>query len=481
MIEIDGVGPTPSPRPASACARCCASRGTPRSRRAATPATAGRAACWSTARRCTRASTPRCAPTGRAVTTAAGLGTPDDLHPVQRRFVDAGGFQCGFCTAGLVVTASALDPTPTADGPAATCSRATSAAAPATARSPTRSPAWSTPRRAAPRPGRSLPAPAGLRVVTGREPYTLDEPPAGPAAPAVLRSPHAHARIRAIDTTAARGAARRARWCSPTTTCRRCRYSTARHENRERRPGRHADARPAWSASVGQRVAAVVADPVGAAEAACRAIVVDYEVLPAVFDPAAALAPGAPLLHGDKGPDAAHRRPRRATSSPSCTARSATSRPGCGRGRRRSSRAPGGPSGLARPAGDPRRRRPGSTTTGRLVVRTSTQVPFLVRRELARILELPRDAGAGAHRAGRRRVRRQAGAAHRGPGRAGGAAAGAPGAVGAHPHRVADRAAVPAPDAGGGAGGRRPRTGCSPRWPSTCCPTPARTATTRPG
>ena len=45
---------------------------------------------------------------GRAVTTAAGLGTPDDLHPVQQRFVDAGGFQCGFCTAGMVVTAAAL-------------------------------------------------------------------------------------------------------------------------------------------------------------------------------------------------------------------------------------------------------------------------------------------------------------------------------------------------------------------------------------
>ncbi|MDQ2791197.1 MAG: 2Fe-2S iron-sulfur cluster-binding protein, partial [Actinomycetota bacterium] len=46
---------------------------------------------------------------GRSITTAAGLGTPDDLHPVQRRFIDAAGFQCGFCTPGMVVTASALD------------------------------------------------------------------------------------------------------------------------------------------------------------------------------------------------------------------------------------------------------------------------------------------------------------------------------------------------------------------------------------
>ena len=43
---------------------------------------------------------------GRAVTTVAGLGTPDDLHPLQQQFLDAAGFQCGFCTAGMIVTAS---------------------------------------------------------------------------------------------------------------------------------------------------------------------------------------------------------------------------------------------------------------------------------------------------------------------------------------------------------------------------------------
>ncbi|MDT5000994.1 MAG: putative selenate reductase molybdopterin-binding subunit, partial [Mycobacterium sp.] len=32
---------------------------------------------------------------GHAVTTVAGLGTPDDMHPMQRRFVEAAGFQCG--------------------------------------------------------------------------------------------------------------------------------------------------------------------------------------------------------------------------------------------------------------------------------------------------------------------------------------------------------------------------------------------------
>ncbi|MGB2919551.1 MAG: 2Fe-2S iron-sulfur cluster-binding protein, partial [Mycobacterium sp.] len=45
---------------------------------------------------------------GHDVTTVAGLGTPTDLHPLQRRFIEAGGFQCGFCTAGMITTAATL-------------------------------------------------------------------------------------------------------------------------------------------------------------------------------------------------------------------------------------------------------------------------------------------------------------------------------------------------------------------------------------
>ncbi len=51
---------------------------------------------------------------------------------------------------------------------------------------------------------------------------------------------------------------------------------------------------------VGQRVAAVVAETEAAAERACRLLDVTYEILPAVFDPVAAMAPDAPILH-DKG------------------------------------------------------------------------------------------------------------------------------------------------------------------------------------
>ena len=42
------------------------------------------------------------------VTTIEGLGSPENLHPMQRQFRDAPGFQCGFCTPGMMMAAKAL-------------------------------------------------------------------------------------------------------------------------------------------------------------------------------------------------------------------------------------------------------------------------------------------------------------------------------------------------------------------------------------
>ncbi|MGB4778966.1 (2Fe-2S)-binding protein, partial [Microbacterium sp.] len=47
---------------------------------------------------------------GSTVTTAAGLAPGDELHPVQEALVEHFGFQCGFCTPGMSVTASTLTP-----------------------------------------------------------------------------------------------------------------------------------------------------------------------------------------------------------------------------------------------------------------------------------------------------------------------------------------------------------------------------------
>jgi carbon-monoxide dehydrogenase small subunit len=55
---------------------------------------------------------------GRHVTTLETLAPSDDLHPLQQAFIDHHGFQCGYCTPGMVMVASALlehDPAPTTD------------------------------------------------------------------------------------------------------------------------------------------------------------------------------------------------------------------------------------------------------------------------------------------------------------------------------------------------------------------------------
>jgi len=45
---------------------------------------------------------------GAEITTIEGLGTPEHLSPLQQAFIDCGGFQCGICTPGQIVAATAL-------------------------------------------------------------------------------------------------------------------------------------------------------------------------------------------------------------------------------------------------------------------------------------------------------------------------------------------------------------------------------------
>ena len=45
---------------------------------------------------------------GRAVTTIEGIGSPDDLHPMQAAFRDCHALQCGFCTPGMILRAIEL-------------------------------------------------------------------------------------------------------------------------------------------------------------------------------------------------------------------------------------------------------------------------------------------------------------------------------------------------------------------------------------
>jgi len=45
---------------------------------------------------------------GAEITTIEGLGTPDNLHPMQAAFVACDGYQCGYCTSGQIMWAVAL-------------------------------------------------------------------------------------------------------------------------------------------------------------------------------------------------------------------------------------------------------------------------------------------------------------------------------------------------------------------------------------
>jgi carbon-monoxide dehydrogenase small subunit len=55
---------------------------------------------------------------GREITTVEGLSEGSELAPLQQAFLNAGGVQCGFCTPGMLISATALlreNPAPTED------------------------------------------------------------------------------------------------------------------------------------------------------------------------------------------------------------------------------------------------------------------------------------------------------------------------------------------------------------------------------
>ncbi len=337
---------------------------------------------------------------GKTVTTAAGLGTPEHPHPVQEAFVAAGGFQCGFCTAGLVVTASALTEEQRADLPNAlkgnlcrcTGYRAIEDAICGTANTETVVSGSAA--------GRSVSPPAARRVVNGREAYTLDSPIGETADPAdhsttttgllhlaVLGSPHAHARIVSIDASRALALdgvhAVLTHEDSPGVL-----FSTGRHEARTDDPDDTLLLDPVVR-HYGQRVAAVVADTVAIATRALDLVDVGYELLPAVFDPELARSPGAPLLHADKP----------ASSRIADSARNTVAEVHGERGDVAAALAEADvtvsdrftTSRVSHAALETHATRGWLDRTGTLVLRTSTQVPFLVRDEVARIFDLDRD------------------------------------------------------------------------------------------
>jgi putative selenate reductase molybdopterin-binding subunit len=136
-----------------------------------------------------------------------------------------------------------------------------------------------------------------VKLATGRGTFVDDLTLPGTLHAVVLRSPHAHARIVGIDASEARAL--------PGVMC------VLTHEDVPRVP--FTTAGQGWPEPspldtvmldnkvrfVGDRVAVVAAEDLEIARRACAAIRVDYEILPALFDPEQAMEPGAPVIHDE--------------------------------------------------------------------------------------------------------------------------------------------------------------------------------------
>ena len=296
---------------------------------------------------------------GHDIVTIEGLGQhpeqgwrkTEGLHPLQQAFVESGAIQCGYCTPGQILSAKALldaNPAPTEsevrEAIAGVLCRCTGYLKPVQAvlkaaadlrgddtfggetvswgfvddmgpevlggggASPpaeqltgllTRPKVLVTPQAQAwsvvGKPEKKVDA---VKLVQGKPAFTADIEMRGLLVAKILPSPHAHARIRSIDTERARaiaGVAAVLTWRDLP----RVVHSTAGQSDPI--PGPldtfSLDSKVRF---VGDRVALVAAETAELAEAALRAIEVDYEVLPPILDPADAMKPEAPTLHDEE-------------------------------------------------------------------------------------------------------------------------------------------------------------------------------------
>jgi len=260
------------------------------------------------------------------------------LHPIQQAFISNGAIQCGYCTPAQILAAKHLldrNPDPTEDevrqalsGVLCRCTGyikpvqavlqaahnlqnkhsssgipdpiAISAQIGLLATDQERSlpkivPAGSTPTFQ--RVGKSDIKVDAIKLAQGKPAYTADIDLRDILVAKVLHSPYAHARIRSIDTSKAHalpGVAAILTWKDIP----RVVYSTAGQS--DPMPGPldtfSLDTRVRF---VGDRVAFVAAESEEIANQAIRLIEVDYEPLPALLDPEQAMLPGAPLLHDE--------------------------------------------------------------------------------------------------------------------------------------------------------------------------------------
>lgn len=157
--------------------------------------------------------------------------------------------------------------------------------------------------------GRSVPRPNAPKLVQGRATYTDDVVLPRMVHAAFLRSPHAHARIVAIDSTAARAVpgvirvftgAELAEYCDPW-------VATLDHLKGMKSAPQHPLPldRATWQ---GEAIVAVVAESRAAAEDGVAALDVTFDPLPAQTDMETALSPGTVIIHPELGDNLAFTR-----------------------------------------------------------------------------------------------------------------------------------------------------------------------------
>lgn len=301
---------------------------------------------------------------GCTITTVESLAQPAPngaqiLHPLQEAFIDSGAVQCGFCIPGMLLSASALlkrNTAPSAEEVREALSgnlcRCSGYAKPVEAvlRAAAVMRGEKVPPRSRPvpeesyqlwepvhsslelLPGNSLgqqltlaknitlveaqPVNAlstigkserkldGVKLATGRPAFVDDIELRDLLYARILTSPHAHAIVRDIDITEARALAG-VHAVLTYKDIQRMPYTSAGQPWPE--PGPHdqyvLDNRVRF---VGDRIAAVAAETPEIAEQALALIQVDYEVLPAVFDPRLAISAQAPNIHPEPDSYAIH-------------------------------------------------------------------------------------------------------------------------------------------------------------------------------
>jgi carbon-monoxide dehydrogenase large subunit len=142
-----------------------------------------------------------------------------------------------------------------------------------------------------------------FRFITGKGQYTDDVSRPGQSHIYFVRSPHAHARIKRIDTKGAAGmpgvvgVVTGAEFAESKLGNLICGWTVLSKDGSPMKMAPHPALAVGKACHVGDPVAVVVADTLAQAKDAAEKITVDYEVLPAVVDPTKAAAKGAPLIH----------------------------------------------------------------------------------------------------------------------------------------------------------------------------------------